>query len=389
MLKMNKLTTSIAIALGLAAGTANATNGDQLLGVTAIHWGMGGAVVAAPQDAATIFTNPAGLSELDIETVRFDLSPGFLNPPRSVNNVDSDSDLFFLPSGAIAYRVNDRMTLGLGLGAQSGMGVDVSDVAAAAGTQPMVTTKGLFRIAPSIAIKVNNDLSVGASLNIGYQSLALYNAAYQFPQNQQFGFGASLGAVYHVNDQVQVGASWTSEMDVNEHEFNTVGNGKFKMDMDAPQTLALGVAYKPGNGLLIEADLKWIEFSATNKSVAIVHPDPSSPVAGIPTAANFGWDDQVVLALGIQKELNPTTTVRMGLNYGESPIEANDVNTNLGSVAIPEKHLSLGMTRKLGKNLSGSLSYTHAFENEITSDTTSNTFEIKQNIFYAQVSYAF
>lgn len=388
MPKMNRLTTSVAIALGLAAGTAHATNGDQLLGVTAMQWGMGGAVVAAPQDAATIFTNPAGLGELGIETIRFDLSPGFLNPPRSVNNMDSDSDLFFLPSGAIAYKVNDRLFLGLGLGAQSGMGVDVSDIVAAmAGSQPVVTTKGLFRIAPSVALKVNKDLTVGASLNIGYQSLALYNASYQFPQNQQFGFGASLGAIYHVNDQVQVGATWTSEMDVSEHEFNTT-SGKFKMDMDAPQSLALGVAYKPAPGLLVEADVKWIDFSATNDSVAIVQ--PAGYAGAIPTAANFGWDDQVVVALGIQKELNPSTTVRMGLNYGKSPIEAADVNNNLGSVAIPEKHLSLGMTRKLGKNLSGSLSYTHAFENELTSSVgAANTIKIKQNVFYAQVSYSF
>lgn len=386
MMKMNRLTTSITLALGLAAGSAHATNGDQLLGVTAIHWGMGGAVIAAPQDAATIFMNPAGLSELDIETVRFDLSPGFLSPPRAVNNVDSDSDLFFLPSGAIAYKVNNRMVVGLGLGAQSGMGVDVADVAAMAGSQPVVTTKGLFRIAPSVAMKVSDDLSVGASLNIGYQSLALYNASYQFPQNQQFGFGVSLGAVYHVNDKVQVGATWTSEMDVSEHEFNTT-SGKFKMDMDAPQSVALGVAFKPNPGLLIEADLKWIEFSATTDSVAIVQ--PAGYAGAIPSVANFGWDDQVVLAVGIQKELNPATTVRMGLNYGKSPIEENDVNNNLGSVAIPEKHLSLGLTRKLGKNLSGSLSYTHAFENELTSDTTTNTFKIKQNVFYAQVSYAY
>ncbi len=54
----------------LAQG-AHATNGDQMLGVTATQWGMGGAIVAAPQDAASIMYNPAGIAELAIKDVRF------------------------------------------------------------------------------------------------------------------------------------------------------------------------------------------------------------------------------------------------------------------------------------------------------------------------------
>lgn len=77
--------------LGFGQG-ALATNGDQMLGVTATQWGMAGAVVAAPQDAGTIMTNPAGLAELGMKDVRFDMGFGSLNPPRKVNGADSDSD---------------------------------------------------------------------------------------------------------------------------------------------------------------------------------------------------------------------------------------------------------------------------------------------------------
>jgi long-chain fatty acid transport protein len=116
MLASIKIRTVAAIALGIAAPYAAATNGDQLLGYTAIQNGMAGAVVAAPQDAATILVNPAGMAELDIKEVRFDLGLGFLNPPRSVNGFDSDSDLYAIPGGSVAFRVNDKLTLGMGLG---------------------------------------------------------------------------------------------------------------------------------------------------------------------------------------------------------------------------------------------------------------------------------
>jgi len=377
-LKAKAIFAATALTLPLVS---HATNGDQMLGVTALQWGMGGATIAAPQDSATIFVNPAGIAELGMEEVRFDISPGFLNPPREVNGNVSDSNLFFLPSGSVAFKVNDKLFLGLGMAAQSGFGVDFSDVAPGApGNQQIVTTKGFFKLAPSLAYKVSDKLSLGASLNIGYQSLAMSTPQFILPQNQQFGFGVTLGAIYHINDAFQLGVSWVSKTDMKDHEFNTPG-GKVTMDMDVAQQLGMGLAYK-STGWLVEADIKWINFSDTMDSVDMVTP-------GGTNALKFGWDDQIVYSLGVQKQVSEKTKLRAGLNYGASPIEEEDVNNNLGSVAIPELHLSLGATRQLSKRVEGSFSYTHAFENEITSDTTPNTFKISQNIIYVQIGYQY
>ena len=392
-LKAKAIIAATALTLPFAS---HATNGDQLLGVTALQWGMGGATIAAPQDAATIFVNPAGLAELGIEEVRFDLSPGFMNPPREVNGNTSDSNLFFLPSGSVAFKVNDKLYLGLGMAASSGFGVDFSDVVPdnsmiqpTQGYQQVVTTKGFFKLAPSLAYKVSDKLSLGASLNIGYQSLALSNPGFTFPQNQQFGFGITLGGIYHINDAFQLGVSWVSKTNMSDHEFNTA-DGKFTMDMDVAQQLGMGLAYK-SSGWLVEADIKWINFSDTMDSVAIGR--PAGFVGTVPPALNFGWDDQIVYSLGVQKQVSEKTQLRAGLNYGASPIEAEDVDNNLGSVAIPELHLSLGATRQLSKKVSGSISYTHAFENELTSSNTTpagtNTIKISQNVLYLQVAYQY
>jgi long-chain fatty acid transport protein len=387
-LKAKAILAATALTLPLAS---HATNGDQLLGVTAIQWGMGGATIAAPQDAATIFVNPAGLAELGIEEVRFDLSPGFMNPPREVNGNVSDSNLFFLPSGSVAFKVSDKLYLGLGMAASSGFGVDFSDVVPdnaaippTQGYQQVVTTKGFFKLAPSLAYKVSDKLSLGASLNIGYQSLAMSNPMFTLPQNQQFGFGVTLGGIYHINDAFQLGVSWVSKTNMSEHEFNTA-NGKVTMDMDVAQQLGAGLAYK-SSGWLVEADIKWINFSDTMDSVDLVTPGPTN-------AIKFGWDDQIVYSLGVQKQVSEKTQLRAGLNYGASPIEEEDVDNNLGSVAIPEWHLSLGATRQLSDKVSGSLSYTHAFENELTSSNTTpagtNTIKISQNVLYLQVAYQY
>ena len=380
---LNKTLIKVSAVAAAVAGSSvvYATNGDQMLGVTATQWGMAGAVVAAPQDSGTIITNPAGLSLLEIEDVRFDMGFGFLNPPRKANGTDSDSELYLIPSGAVAFKIDDKLTLGMGMAGLSGMGVDFADIAPAApGSQSVVTTKQFYRIAPGFSYQVNDKVALGAALNIDYQSLAIDNSQMHLPQNQVYGFGFTVGLIYKLSNTMQLGASYVSKQSMSAFEWNTTA-GHYSMTMDAPETMSLGLAYQPGNGLLIEADVKYIGFSDVLDKV-----DFDTPAGK--TVMNFGWDDQVVFALGVQKKISEKTTLRAGFNYGASPIGEEDVDNNIGSLAITETHLSVGATRKLGKRVEGSVSYLHAFSNELTSNSGSgNTIELEQNVVNFQVSY--
>jgi long-chain fatty acid transport protein len=366
--------------LGFGQG-ALATNGDQLFGVTAIQRSMAGAVVAAPQDAGTIMTNPAGLAELGMKEVRFDLGFGELNPTRKVNGNDSESNYYLIPAGAVGFNVNDRLYLGMGMGGLSGMGVDFHDTNVAPGNQPVVTTKQFYKIAPGFGYKVSDKLSVGAALNIDYQSLAMSTAAFTLPQNQVYGYGMTAGLIYHVHDKVQLGASWTSKQKMGEFKWNTVA-GEYRMTMDGPQQFVLGAAFKPMPGLLIETDIKRIQFSEVLGSVPFQTPAGAS-------AMNFGWDDQTVYMIGVQKELDPKTVLRFGFNYGKSPIGPEDVMSNIGSLAVTEKHFTLGLTRQISQKVSGTLSYVRAFHNEVISTAGTTKIELEQNVLNAQISYLF
>lgn len=369
--------------------SAHATNGDQMFAMSAAQAGMGGATVAQAQDAVTVLVNPAGMADLGITDVRMDLGFGLLNPPREVNGQESDSNWYMMPTGAAVFNVNNRLFLGMGLGGISGMGVNVSDInGGGAGTPPIVTTKQVFRFSPAAAFKVNDAVTLGASLNVVNQSLAMSfvgggGTQINLPQNQQFGFGATLGATYKINPKLQTGFTYTSKIDVSDMEYNTP-TGTTSFDMDMPGTVALGLAFKPMPGLLVEADIKRIFFNDVMDRVSVTNPQP-----GMPPVLAFGWDDQTVYAIGVKKDMGKMA-ISVGYNYGKSPIGAEDVNYNLGSTAIVEHHLSFGLTRQFSDKVSGSFAYTHAFENNMTSSVgPANTIKISQNQYNFNISYKF
>jgi len=365
-----------------------AVNGDQRIALSAITYGMAGATTALPEDVSTILLNPAGISSLEMNDVRFDMGFSLLNPPRSINGQNSDSNLYFLPTGGAIFQIKPKLRMGMVMSGIAGFGVDVPDFnAAAAGNQAVATQKEMFVFSPGGAYKFNDKISIGASLNICNQSLALSNPQFTLHQNRQFGFGLTIGTSYKISSAWMLGISYISEKNIEEHEFNTT-EGTFKVDMDDPTAIAFGVAFQPFSDLVIEANIKHILFSGVRDTVIIQR--PANYTGNVPEALQFGWDDQTVFALGVRKKVGDTTIVRAGLNYGQSPIDAEDVNQNLGAIAITEMHLSFGLSRHVTKNLIVNAAYTHGFKNKLTSPTfPNNQIEIEQHWLHLQVSYAF
>jgi long-chain fatty acid transport protein len=371
----------------LYSGQTWAVNGDQRIGLSATQYGMAGATTALPEDSAALLLNPAAILGLEVSDVRLDVGFSLLNPPRSVNGQESDSNLYFLPTGGAVFKINPQLNMGLAMSGTAGFGVDVPDAfPVLPGNQAIVTQREMFVFAPGFAYQVSDQFSLGASLNICNQSLALSSPQFTLPQNRRFGFGATLGATYRLSPAWKLGLSYVSEKKIDEHEFNT-SDGKIELDMHGPAMLAFGIAFQTSSSLVVEADLKYIFFSDVRDRIQVQRPQGYS--GNVPPVLQFGWRDQTVFALGIRKMLGDSTIVRAGINYGKSPIDEEDVDNNLGSIAIVEKHFSLGFSRYLNENLIINAAYTHAFENELTSPSTGTTIKVKQHWLHMQISYAF
>lgn len=357
--------------------TSFATNGYQLIGVGSYQKSLGGAVTANPGSAMTAITNPAGMIRIG---KRADFSMEAFMPTRSTDftayggdRVESDSDLYGVPAIGWTAPIGERDDLyfGGGMYGTSGLGVDYAETlmmpAAASFTGNDLVWDGysniaFWQMAPTLAWDASDNLSLGVALNIDYQQVSfsqrmrdtatdtLYNFDLSRSANA-FGFGLSLGLLYDFSESFTVGFSYKSKQHFSELEYNLrdgdidttlVGGpvfpgGKYTLDLDFPQQLAIGIALRPSESWTISADLKWIEWSDTMDDLKVEGPP------GYDFAMDPGWDDQLVYAIGVDFQVLDNLNLRFGFNYAESPIDGSNAANNLILPGVVEDHYTFGL----------------------------------------------
>lgn len=143
-MKLKKIAALLTIA-GISA-PAFATNGAAMEGYGPVSTGMGGTSAAYDNGAAGLINNPATLGLMKSGTSRLDLAIGGLHPNISVSSpgqstAKSDGTSYFLPAGGY-IRKDGKLTWGIGLFAQGGMGAEYSSTSFLSG---FVATDGTSR----------------------------------------------------------------------------------------------------------------------------------------------------------------------------------------------------------------------------------------------------
>jgi long-chain fatty acid transport protein len=367
---------SVAVLLPVVA---YATDGYQLIGVGSYQKSLGGAVTANPGSAMTSVSNPAGAARIES---RADFSMEAFMPERDVDFTalggekhSSEVELYGVPAigWSAPTSAGSQLYFGGGMYGTSGMGVDYSQV----GMMPGLKWDGysnisFWQMAPLLAKNVNDKLSVGATLNIDYQSVAFKQRVMQGDtvlnnfdlsrSSSSFGFGFGVGLLYDVNDKITLGLNYKSKQNFSELKYQlakgditnrgtALPGGEYKLDLDFPQQLALGIAFKPTNRLTISSDIKWIDWSDTMGKLSVKGP------GGLAVPMDPGWEDQTVYALGVAYKVNNKLNLRAGYNYASAPIDENKVSSNLILPALVESHYSVGGDYKINKHWDVGLHY--------------------------------
>ncbi len=390
----------------IAPASSHATNGHQLSAIGAYQQGMGGAVTAAPYDASTAISNPAGMAMIGSRT---DFSfEGFV-PTREIeftngDKVESGSDSYMVP--AIGWTApmteSHEAYFGGGMYGVSGMGVDYEPITDASfgSTTYIYSNYQFWKMAPTMAWKWGG-FALGISLNLDYQSISMKisdgSSNLDLSETQgAYGVGGAIGIIYQPVQAFGVGLSYTSKQNFSEFEWRlaagdinmggiTNQDGIYTMDLDFPQQAAFGIAVRPFRTVLWTADVKWINYNDTYDKVFIKGDFGTVEKMEM----DFGWDDVMVYASALQFDITPNFVFRLGYNHSTSPITRENIDNNLAFPAIVQDHASGGFTIRFGRNWEMTLAYMKALKEEIISPNTGATISLEEQAGDIELSYRF
>ena len=383
---MNYKSTGVALtALGLGLiSNVSATNGVNMIGIGPNSRALGGTGIAAPQDAVSaVFSNPAAMCisencaqpQLDVSFTTFmpnvKASSPMLDhmgrPTNKILSAKSDSDFFMIPAIGFSQPIGDngRLRAGFAIYGTSGLGVDYENKDLGYHVPFNYTELQILKIAPSVSYMVTPEFSIGASVHVNYSTLEIGSDMFGVKGDaHDWSAGIQLGATWKVSDCVTLGATYISAQ---KSTFDDVQPGGKPgsvatlndFSLESPQQVGVGIAWVGmKDRLTLFGDIKWINWSDADGY------------------SDFAWDDQWVFAVGAQYELiEDKLMVRAGYNYGKSPVESADMMTDWGGLigfpAIVEHHMSLGLGYMINENFTANLSWVHAFENTVKSDSFS------------------
>jgi long-chain fatty acid transport protein len=377
------------------AVNANATNGMRMIGFGPVQDSMGGVSVGLPLDAASILTNPAGMSVLP---GRIDFGASYFKPSVDYKaiggangaEIDSDRGGSPVPAFGLIIPLGDKFKFGVGAYGVAGMGVDYPANLYGSVTY---TSYSQMRFAPALSYKINDIVSVGAALNVMYATME-FNAASAFSQMphmgaSSLGYGATIGVLVKPTDMIQIGLAYETKSFFQDFSFNTSA-GEDKIEFDQPEMATIGIGIKPVKDLLIGFDIEWINWSETNGQNLPKYMTNSS--SAMPW--NLNWNDQFVYKLGVQYTVNPTVVLRAGYNYGKMPLDSNRAFENIAFPAVSEHHFTAGMGINFNKqftlNIGGMYSPSAKIDgSNMTQGISSYDTEMSQYSLDMGVTYTF
>ena len=257
---------AVAAAIAMAAeGAAAASFGLVEHGVSGLgNAYSGGAAIA--EDPTTVFFNPAGMTRLP--GTRASFAVNYIKPSIQFKNQGSKLAGVFpirggdagdggggvwVPNAYLTHAVSDRVTLGLAIDTPFGLVTDYSDewVGRYHAVKSDLKT---INVNPSVAVKLDHGLSVGAGLSALYTDVTLTSmldvaaglAKKGFPvtpgtldakvkiSGDDWSFGYSLGLLYELSEQTRFGMSYRKW-------FKPKPEGDAKFDFAAGTPAAAGI----------------------------------------------------------------------------------------------------------------------------------------------------
>jgi long-chain fatty acid transport protein len=366
-----------AVSAGVVLSVLSAGIGDASAGGFAIReqstYGQGAsfAGIAAGGALSGMFWNPAVMTQfsgIQLEAGFAGIFPNAEHIPGAGSTLfalggvsDSGKDAL-VPSTYASWQVAANVWLGLSVNAPYGLRVNFPDAWAGrnyAGNSGLRT----YNATPTVAVRVNEWLSLGAGVQIMWATTALWTGLGPFPgtalqiEGDGWAFGATLGATITPGPNTQIGIGWRSAMDLDiDGTADLIPAGlrsNASTTVKLPDTVTLGIRQRVTPALTLLGTVEWSHWSRIGTSTVAT----ALPIGAVPLP--FEYDDGWFFSIGAEYLYSPNLMLRAGLGYEISPI-TDDVRTP----RLPDNDriwTSIGLSYRAMENLWLDLAYTHIF----------------------------
>jgi len=383
----------LAPSVGMASGYK--INEQSAAGMGTAHAGR----AAMATDASVVYYNPAAMTELD----RAQFSGGFTYidadgefEGSSVNGAQLSSEFegydnggdylgeAFIPFFYYVQPINDQLSFGLGVFTPFGTNTDYSDNFAGGGFADETSLKSI-EIQPSIAFKIDDQLSIGGGIDIVYMEGLLSKQTDLIPYHPQspspilsdasysgfeshfevegddWGYGWNIGAYYKLSEATTLGLTYRSEIELDlEGDSELENNGTLtfyssdlnnlvtararpqasEVPLTTPASATLAVTHQLTDDLLLQAGTTWTGWSsfknfdviATENTASAADPtglgdtyadvsDLSGLEDGYVGHIDESWTDVWAVSIGATYQVNDRIALRAGYAFDESPVD--------------------------------------------------------------------
>jgi long-chain fatty acid transport protein len=323
--------------------------------------------IAAGGSLSSMFWNPANLSDVQgiaIEAVGTGIFPNVdvkLDPEPLLGFSGSDEGNIaqnaFVPSGYAAYRLNERLVLGVGINVPFGFSTEynsdsILNQTGVAGKSEVLS----LNLNPVVSVEVTDWLALAVGAQVQYfdarltrQALGLLGVSTL--EGDDVGFGLTAGIKVTPLPGTAIGLGYRSSIDHDlDGTLKTPTAGTFDVNYDGvnlPDLVTLGIRQRVTDRFRIMAGAEWSNWSRFDTVKIKGGPAPID--------LQFNYDDGWFISLGGELDVMEQVTVRSGVGYEWGPID-----DNVRTYRIPDSdrlHLSGGVSYRLDQRFSFDLGY--------------------------------
>jgi long-chain fatty acid transport protein len=373
---------------------------------TGIGRAFAGAAAAA-DDASTIFFNPAGLTHLKHAEVEagFDV----LAPHAEIRDTGSTYANGVIRanggSGGNPYKptpvphaygamplLDGDLWIGVGVTAPFGLGNKYNEQWFARYDSTRTNLKTID-VAPTIAYRINELISIGMGVSIQYADVDLrkklpntaaqpFNPATDLSQKLEgddISLGYNFGVTLQPTENIRLGASYRSQVRQDIEGSATIFSPTGAVvrrfdataDLDTPWIASLAVMYDTKAAFRFYGSYSYYDWSSFDNIKVVLKGQPA------PSITPQNYEDSYAFALGMDYDVTERFTLRAGTQYDRTPVQ------NIRRTTTPDGDrtwLSVGATYEATDAISFDFGYTHIFLNDgkiFLNDPSTNTAIIR------------